>query len=183
MPEPHVNLGVMTIGERCPRCSDSAQNFCRLLLLERYGLSEILCLSVGSVVGKIFSGWIFTPTLSVLLPKSPVIIFSWSSDVENESTASGNLELDRQSVQWSPKLMPMPFLAPAFQVIFHASLKHRAEQKRTRGFLCFLTLCILNISLSLSAETVACWSSYDLFKMLMYGASTSNLPRAFHSAL
>ena len=76
----------------------------------------------------------------------------------------------------------MPFFAPGVQVVFRSSPKHSVEQKRTQRSHCFVTLCILNISLSISVETVVCWSAYDLFKMLMYGASTSNLAKAFHGA-
>ena len=58
----------------------------------------------------VLSGWIFSSTLSALLLKSFIILLSCSSDVENNSTSSANLKLNRQSVWWPPKLMPMPCL-------------------------------------------------------------------------
>ena len=128
------------------------------------------------------SGWMFSPTLTVLFLESHIVLSSCSRDVENNSTSSANRSFERQSACRSPRLMPKPFSRQHFKSSSSAACRTVLNSKLLSGPPCFVLLFISNTSLSLSVKTVAFWSAWSLFKRLMYCGSIPNCASAVHSA-
>ena len=131
----------------------------------------------------VFSGWIFSPTLSVLFLKSHMILLSCSRDVENQHVVREPHVREAVSLQIT-QTDPHAFLAPSCQVVFQCSLQNRVEQQGTQRItLLCASLYLEHIGLFVCQDCRFLVCKRNLFKRLTYCGSLPNCASAVHNAL